>query len=329
MIRTYAAHFGLISAHFNQQHIEHYATINGRRQPGQWRDPLDGDVTDDLSIDGAGVGLTIINGGGLDRVFDVFSDVTLNLDGVTVTGGNVTGSGGGLRNNGGAVTITESSVTGNLATGGGGIHNDFGSVTLTDSTVSNNQTGNGGGAGVFNNNGLLTITGSTLSGNVVNAGTGAGGGFDREHFNSLDVENGVVYVADSGHPSYGDTPPRVQSIPLGGGTFTDLYVGTLPDFAPDGIDVVDVAELDGGFGAMVTVNGQAGDDEFEVDSAYPVTLNGGDGFDLLVGGDGSDLLSGEDGDDTLLGGNGADSIVGGTGNDQLLGYPAMTFCTVM
>src|SRR5262249_17864320 len=64
--------------------------------------------------------------------------------------------------------------------------------------------------------------------------------FNEEHFNSVTVDGGTVYVADSGNPNYGDTPPRVQSIPLGGGSsFTDLYVGALPGFAPRGIAVAD------------------------------------------------------------------------------------------
>src|SRR5262249_58336763 len=59
-----------------------------------------------------------------------------------------------------------------------------------------------------------------------------GGGFNEEHFNSVAVDHGIVYVADSGNPNFSDTPPRVQSIPLGGGSFTDLFVGSLPGFSP-------------------------------------------------------------------------------------------------
>jgi hypothetical protein len=64
-----------------------------------------------------------------------------------------------------------------------------------------------------------------------------GGFFNEEHFNSIATDNGMVYVADSGNPNYGDTPPRVQSIALGGSSFTDLFVGSLPGFAPRGIAV--------------------------------------------------------------------------------------------
>ena len=73
--------------------------------------------------------------------------------------------------------------------------------------------------------------------NITQLGTRYGGFFEREHLNWVDVEDGTAYIADSGHPGYGDTPPRVQSIPVAGGPFTDLYVGTLPDFAPGGIAI--------------------------------------------------------------------------------------------
>jgi N-acetylneuraminic acid mutarotase len=63
-----------------------------------------------------------------------------------------------------------------------------------------------------------------------------GGFFNEEHFNSVAVDNGIVYIADSGNPNFSDTP-RVQSIPLGSGSFTDLFVGSLPGFSPRGIAV--------------------------------------------------------------------------------------------
>jgi len=61
-----------------------------------------------------------------------------------------------------------------------------------------------------------------------------------------------------------------------------------------------------------------------------VTLEGGDGFDLLIGGPGNDLLRGHGGidvlfgnagDDTLEGGEGIDGLIGGPGADTLTGGP--------
>jgi hypothetical protein len=61
-----------------------------------------------------------------------------------------------------------------------------------------------------------------------------GGFFDREHFNSIAERDGVLYIADQGQPSFGDTPPRVQSIPAIGGAFTDLFVGPVGTTRPWG-----------------------------------------------------------------------------------------------
>ena len=45
------------------------------------------DVTDDLTINGAGAAATIIDGGGLDRVFHVFTGSTVTISGVTIQNG--------------------------------------------------------------------------------------------------------------------------------------------------------------------------------------------------------------------------------------------------
>jgi hypothetical protein len=66
-----------------------------------------------------------------------------------------------------------------------------------------------------------------------------GGFFDEEHLNTIAVSGGVVYIADSGKAGFGDTPPQIVSIPETGGTFTTLFSGTLPGFAPQGIAVGD------------------------------------------------------------------------------------------
>lgn len=61
------------------------------------------DVTDfftTLTIIGAGASQTIIDGGGIDRVFNVGSLATLEISGVTIRNGSVTGNGGGIFNGG-------------------------------------------------------------------------------------------------------------------------------------------------------------------------------------------------------------------------------------
>jgi Ca2+-binding RTX toxin-like protein len=62
-----------------------------------------------------------------------------------------------------------------------------------------------------------------------------------------------------------------------------------------------------------------GDDVIEASGvasgAILLTLDGGNGNDVLVGGDGNDNLLGGDGDDVLLGGPGVDTLNGGPGDD--------------
>jgi Ca2+-binding RTX toxin-like protein len=50
----------------------------------------------------------------------------------------------------------------------------------------------------------------------------------------------------------------------------------------------------------------------------PLTLDGGNGDDILIGGDGNDTLLGRAGDDVLIGGPGQDILDGSPGDDVIL-----------
>ena len=104
------------------------------------------DISGDLDILGAGSGQTTIDADGIDRVFHVLNGVTLNVFGVTITGGDAgnTGSGGALLSHG-TVSLNESVVTGNTANRGGGVFTS-GVLTVTESTIEGNQAGLQGGA---------------------------------------------------------------------------------------------------------------------------------------------------------------------------------------
>ncbi|MEE9202242.1 MAG: hypothetical protein V3U31_03480, partial [Dehalococcoidia bacterium] len=127
-------------------------------------------ITDDLIIEGAGADTTIVDGGGLDRVFQVGVDVNVAISGVTVQNG-AGGDGGGIWNLG-TLTLTNSTVSDNSAvTQGGGIYNQ-GTLTLTNVTVSGNRTAKDGG-GISSHGGTLTLTNSTVSDNsALNDGGG-------------------------------------------------------------------------------------------------------------------------------------------------------------
>ena len=86
----------------------------------------------------------------------------------------------------------------------------------------------------------------------------------------------------------------------------------------------------------LTVNTLAGDDVVDAtglaaDSAL-LTLDGGDGDDVLLGGAGNDTLLGGAGDDVLIGGPGTDTIDGGPGDNIVLdafGATAVTSATAV
>ena len=49
------------------------------------------DINIDLTIQGAGAGITILDGGGIDRVFEIFDSATVIISGVTIRNGNAGG----------------------------------------------------------------------------------------------------------------------------------------------------------------------------------------------------------------------------------------------
>ena len=166
-----------------------------------WAASGDLNITDNLTITGAGAAQTIIDGNGLDRVFDQNYAHFFTISGVTIRNGNALNNpgyglatvGGGIRNFGsGITTVNDSVISGNIAVDGGGLYSTangvielnrttvsgntanrygggicnftFSTVRINDSTIKDNNGGYGGG--LFNSfMSHATITGSTLSGN--------------------------------------------------------------------------------------------------------------------------------------------------------------------
>jgi CSLREA domain-containing protein len=142
------------------------------------------DITDEVTITGAGQSTTIIDGGGVDRVIHVLIGSHADIAGVTVQNG-VANEGGGIWNFG-TLTLIDSTVSGNSAVSGGGIYtfNIDQIATITGSTVSGNATSNDGG-GITNSGGTLDITNSTVSSNSGLVGGGIYSDGTAEFINTI------------------------------------------------------------------------------------------------------------------------------------------------
>lgn len=129
------------------------------------------DITNPLTIVGAGPALTMIDAGGLDRLFDLHHS-TIVLTGLTMRNGVAdTSVYGGAIYNAARLTLNNSIVRSNKASSGGGIANQAaGQLVMSDSAVITNNT-SGNGAGIVNF-GALTLTNSTISDNLANVGGG-------------------------------------------------------------------------------------------------------------------------------------------------------------
>jgi CSLREA domain-containing protein len=148
------------------------------------------DVRAQVTIGPAGDGAATVDGGGLDRVFQVHAGGDFTLRGITVTGGAAAAvtldEGGGGIHNAGTLTLDRSSVTGNTVAGGafetdgagGGIYN-AGSLTLIDSEVTQNRVADGfvegPGGGIYSADGSLTLMDSVVSNNAASFGSSGGG----------------------------------------------------------------------------------------------------------------------------------------------------------
>ncbi|MDH5563101.1 MAG: DUF4347 domain-containing protein, partial [Nitrospirota bacterium] len=150
------------------------------------------DITDDLIVIGNGVGNTIIDGAGIDRIFDVLSGATVNISEMTIQGGNYSGGGGINVNSGTNLTLSNVIVSGNT-TGddGGGIYN-AGTLTLLDTAITGNSAVWGGG--IYNTN-TMTLERVTIDANI---STNNGGGIYNFGANSTSLINVTISGNTSG-----------------------------------------------------------------------------------------------------------------------------------
>jgi hypothetical protein len=132
------------------------------------------DLLQPMTITGAGADLTILDGNGIDRVFDVRAAGAVALSNLTIRNGNpgAGNDGGGIATGTAALTLTNVTVSGGTARDGAGVYNNSGTVTLNNVTVSGNSATRNGG-GLYTNTGSVALTNVTVGGNTA---TTSGGG---------------------------------------------------------------------------------------------------------------------------------------------------------
>jgi len=157
------------------------------------------DLTAGVTINGAGLHQTIIDGNGLDRVFDVLNQAAVTINGVTIRNGSAP-TGGGLNvGSGSDLTLNHSRVTGNAAANGGGGIFVSGLLTLTNSRVdANNAVSSGGGLFISFNANAVTVSHSEISGNNTE---GSGGGIFT--YSPLTLVNSTLSGNSAGHDGGG------------------------------------------------------------------------------------------------------------------------------
>jgi CSLREA domain-containing protein len=209
------------------------------------------DITEGLTLNGAGRVTTTIDGDRLDRVFHIRSG-NVQITGVTITGGYLIGdAGAGIRVSGGSLTLVNNRVTDNIIAGttyqGGGIYFSGDTLTVNTTWIDNNTaTGVGGGlfinydsawtlvnsrvenntaggSGGIQSHGTGTIDRSSISGNTATTSTSGAGGISSTE--TLTVVNSTI----SGNRA----PQSGGGLVVGSGSVASLYNVTITNNTAD------------------------------------------------------------------------------------------------
>jgi len=175
--------------------------------PGRFEDVAetgDLDIYGELTVVGDGAATTIVDGGALDRVFDVRGGAAVTFTGLTIRNGDTGTSqaenfGGGIyAENAESLTVRNSVITGcRVQNSGGGIFADFSPVTVTDTVLSANHANRGGGIEISHAPGTLTRV--TIEGNEALTGGGLDiVDWDTGIFNEVTVSDSTIRLNTAG-----------------------------------------------------------------------------------------------------------------------------------
>ncbi len=173
-----------------------------------------------LTITGPGAAELAISGNDVVRLFEVQSNASLSLSGLTLTDGRAASGDGGAILNHGTVTVISAIVTGNSATFSGGAIDTDGTLTLTDSTFSGNTAEITGGGAIRGRAGTVQISGSSFT---ANSGS-VGGAIET---------SGFLSVTDSSFESNASTGSggavSANALTVSGSVFTGNTAGSNGD----------------------------------------------------------------------------------------------------
>lgn len=131
------------------------------------------EVTADLSINGPGVELLLIDANGFGRHLRFSSSVSeAVVQGLRLLGGDTSSSGGAISSSADQLIVRDAKIDGNTATLRGGGVSASGEITIERTTIDGNEASIGGGLSVSSASTSLTMTASTVSNNVSLNGAG-------------------------------------------------------------------------------------------------------------------------------------------------------------
>jgi predicted outer membrane repeat protein len=147
-------------------------------------------IDQDLTLQGAGVDRTIVDGGASDSVLVIASGTEASISGLTIRNGSAPWGGGVYVSGAAILTLSNSAVVSNTATwGAGGIVNAGGALTISDSTVMDNVVSEGKGGGIYTMGGTLTLHNSAVASNHAR---GDGGGGIYNGGGTLTIRNSAI-----------------------------------------------------------------------------------------------------------------------------------------
>jgi hypothetical protein len=175
-------------------------------------------ITQSMTINGAGMNSTIVDGGGLDRVFTIdVSGVTVVISNMTVQNALASASalGGAVVSNGN-LTLNSMHLTKNVTGLGGGLGAEKSTAILNNCLIDFNQTSYGGGIASFSS--TLTLNNCTIANNTA---SGPGGGLYVQSDGAPSAAGTVTFNNTSVSGNHGDNGGGIHiSAGLGGPTVT-------------------------------------------------------------------------------------------------------------